>query len=544
MEMSAATYRSLDPTNLNNFVNPLSLPDDEGLFAFLDASNAPVSLVARQEKVGILPGKETRMLLYRTEWDGRILLNPTLVAEKGTGFSTELVNDLMKEETTIHWHGLYVDWRADGHPSRQVAAGATYRYEFPVLNVGGTYWYHPHAHEDTARQTYLGLAGFFLVRDEEDRRLDEALGLELGETDIPLVIQDKTFTEDGSLVYDPDGMARSMGVTGDTVLINLTLTPVLETENRFYRFRLLNASNARIFRLALARKNDGEPLVYHVVATDGSLLSRAHAVEELFLAPGERVDVLLDLTGFKPGEEVTLKSLAFDPMHREHEMGRGMDHDAHHDSVHEGHGRRGNGESAEMGSMDHADTSRLGDGQEFYVLRLVVKERADRGVSRPAPRVPETVSEVPEPYLGGVSTRRVTLSVETEGDETRWLIDGRTYNPNEYPIVTRRGEIEVWEIRNEERSMPHPMHLHAFRFRVLSRTGSPEQVWRLAVDGQGRTATDLGWKDTVLVWPGETVRIAIDFSHGFEGEQLYLFHCHILEHEDSGMMVNVKVVEP
>ena len=381
MEMSAATYRSLDPTNLNNFVNPLRLPDDEGLFAFLDASNAPVSLVARQEKVGILPGKETRMLLYQTEWDGRVLLNPTLVAEKGTGFSAELVNDLMKEETTIHWHGLHVDWRADGHPSRQVAAGATYRYEFPVLNVGGTYWYHPHAHEDTARQTYLGLAGFFLVRDEEDRRLDEALGLELGETDIPLVIQDKTFTEDGSLVYEPDGMARSMGATGDTILINLTLTPVLETENRFYRFRLLNASNARIFRLALARTNGGEPLVYHIVATDGSLLSRAHAVEELFLAPGERVDVLLDLTGFKPGEEVTLKSLAFDPMHREHEMGGDMDRDAHHDSVHEGHGRRGNGESAEMGGMDHVDTPRLGDGQEFYVLRLVVKERADPGVS-------------------------------------------------------------------------------------------------------------------------------------------------------------------
>ncbi|HVF01058.1 MAG TPA: multicopper oxidase domain-containing protein, partial [Rubrobacteraceae bacterium] len=493
MDMSAATYRSLDPTNLNNFVNPLRLPGHEGLFAFLDASNAPVYLVARQEKVGILPGKDTRMLLYRTERDGRVLLNPILLAEKGVGFSAELANGIGREETTVHWHGLHLDWRADGHPSRQVAAGATYRYEFPVLNVGGTYWYHPHAHQDTARQTYLGLAGFFLVRDEEDRRLDEALGLELGETDIPLVIQDKTFAEDGSLVYEPSEMDRSMGVTGDTVLINLTPTPVLETANRFYRFRLLNACNARIFRLALARTNDGEPLVYHVVATDGSLLSRAHAVEELLLAPGERVDVLLDLTGSKPGEEVTLKSLAFDPMHREHEMDGGLDHDAHHDSVHEGHAGRGNGEGAEMGGMNRADASRLGDGQEFYVLRLLVKERADRGVSRPAPRVPEAVSEVPEPGLGRASTRRVTLSVETEGNETRWLIDGRTYDANEYPIVTRRGEVEVWEIRNEERSMPHPMHLHAFRFRVLGRTGSPEQVSRLAVDRQGRTATDLGW---------------------------------------------------
>src|SRR5918993_983621 len=108
---------------------------------------------------------------------------------------------------------------------------------------------------------------------------------------------------------------------------------------------------------------------------------------------------------------------------------------------------------------------------------------------------------------GTARARRVTLSAETEGDETRWLIDGRTYDPNEYPIVARRGEVEVWEIRNEKRSMPHPMHLHAFRFRVLGRTGSPEQVSRLAIDRQGRTVTDLGWKDTVLVWPGETVRI-------------------------------------
>ena len=173
-----------------------------------------------------------------------------------------------------------------------------------------------------------------------------------------------------------------------------------------------------------------------------------------------------------------------------------------------------------------------------------MNEQAKGGVSSPAAGVPEALSEVPEPDLGGASVRHVTLSAETEGHETRWLIDGRTYDPHEYPIVARRGEMEIWEIRNEERSMPHPMHLHAFRFRVLHRTGSPEQVSRLVVDGQGRTATDLGWKDTVLVWPGETVKIAVDFSHGFEGEQLYLFHCHILEHEDSGMMVNVRVVDP
>ena len=263
-------------------------------------------LVAREERIGILPGWETKMLVYRTERDGKVLLNPTFVIEKGAGFSAELVNGLGGAQTTIHWHGLHLDWRSDGHPSRQVAPGATYRYGFPVLNAGGTYWYHPHAHEDTARQTYLGLAGFFLVRDGDDRGLNEALGLELGETVVPLVIQDKTFREDGGLEYAPDEMGRSMGVTGDTVLVNMTPTPFLQAENRVYRFRLLNASNARILRLALARLSDGELLSYHVVATDGSLLDRPHEVEELFLAPGERVDVLADLSGFGEGEEVAL----------------------------------------------------------------------------------------------------------------------------------------------------------------------------------------------------------------------------------------------
>jgi blue copper oxidase len=140
--------------------------------------------------------------------------------------------------------------------------------------------------------------------------------------------------------------------------------------------------------------------------------------------------------------------------------------------------------------------------------------------------------------------RPVTLSAVTEAGQTRWLINGLTYEPDEYPIVVQRGATEIWEIRNDERSMPHPMHLHGFRFRVVGRENSPGQVAEMAIDGHGRTATDLGSKDTVLVWPGETVRISIEFSHDFDDEQLYLFHCHILEHEDAGMMINYKVVGP
>jgi blue copper oxidase len=239
---------------------------------------------------------------------------------------------------------------------------------------------------------------------------------------------------------------------------------------------------------------------------------------EVFLSPAERVDVLLDLTGFEVGEQVVLRSLPFDPMHNEHEMAESMDH-------------------TEMGHHHHMGPARLPDGHMFYVLRLVVNERVDY-----AKRVPETLSESQQQDFTEATTRPIRLSMATEGGATRWLIDGLRHRMDEYPIVAQRGAKEIWRIHNDERSMPHPMHLHGFRFLILSRTGSPEQVSRLAVDEDGRTMADLGFKDTVLVWPGETVNLALDFSHGFEGEQLYMFHCHILEHENAGMMLNFKVL--
>jgi suppressor of ftsI/bilirubin oxidase len=513
--MSSATYSSVDPTDLSNFKNPLRLTGGKGLFALLDVSaGTSTRLTAREEAVEILPGKETGMLVYRAEQGGTTFLNPTFVVEKGNDFSAELANGL-DEETTIHWHGLDLDWRMDGHPSRPVSAGATYRYEFPVRNRGGSYWYHPHPHGRTARQTYLGLAGMFLVRDDEERRLEEALGLNLGETDLPLILQDKSFGEDGALVYEPDEAAREMGVEGDVILVNLTPTPFLRVSARPYRFRVLNASNARTFRLAFA-KSDGEeePLTHHVLATDGSFLDRPRHAGEIFLAPGERVDLLLDLSGFGAGEEAVLKSLPFDPMHNEHKM----DH----------------GDASHM----HMGPERLPDGHGFYLLKLLVGERVDHEWT-----VPAHLSELSSLDSSGATVRHVTLSMEEAPDgSTRWLIGGRSYEPDGYPIVVRKGTTEVWELRNEERSMPHPMHVHGVRFRVLERANSPEQVAELAVDEAGRTATDLGWKDTVLVWPGETVRVAMNFSHDFEDDQLYLLHCHILEHEDAGMMINYKVV--
>jgi blue copper oxidase len=535
MEMSSAAYAPLSPTELDNFKNQLRLQDEGGLMGVLDASDAPVRITAQQESVEVVPGKSSQLRGYRAERDGKTYVNPTFRVRKGKEFSAEFANDL-DEETTVHWHGLHVDWRMDGHPFRPVAPKSTYRYAFPVQDRGGTYWYHPHPHGGTARQTYAGLAGFFLVEDEEQQRLDEALELRLGETDIPLLIQDKILDESGNFVYKPDAMAVDMGYEGDVVLINLTPTPYLEVSTRIYRFRLLNGSNARTYRLAFTKVGEEELLPYQIIGTDGGLLDRPREVREVFLSPAERVDVLLDLRDFEVGEEVVLKSLPFDPMHREHEtkMGGSVEHMGHTD--HMDHMEMG--DHHQMGHhMDHQmGPARLPDGSQFYLLKLVVNERTDY-----TRRIPETLSEIPQPDLGEADTRPITLSMITNDQGMRWLINGKTHTMDEFPIVVQRGAKEIWEIHNDEKSMPHPIHLHGFQFRILERVGTPEQVAHLVVDEKGRLVSDLGFKDTVLLWPGETVKCAMDFSHGFEGEQFYMFHCHILEHE-TGMMLNLKVV--
>jgi blue copper oxidase len=527
MEMSSATYASLDPTNLDNFKNPLHLPGDDGLMGVLDASDAPVRFTAQKESVEILPGKRAYLLAYHAERHGKTYVNPTFKVRKGKEFSAEFANNL-DEETTVHWHGLHVDWRMDGHPFQPVAPGATYRYSFPVQDRGSTYWYHPHPHGRTAIQTYSGLSGLYLVEDEDERKLTEALDLRFGETDIPLLIQDKVLDESGNVVYVP-------GVMQKVILINLTPSPYLEVSTRIYRFRVLNGSNARTYRLAFTMVGEDDLLPFHIIGTDGGLLERPQEVSEVFLSPAERVDVLLDLTNFEVGEEIVLRSLPFDPMHHEHEMkmGGGMDHMEHM-------GHMDHMEHMQTGRHHHMDhhvsPAQLSDGSAFYLLKLVATGKTDYSES-----VPETLSRMPQLHSGGATTRPITVSMTTDDRGMQWLINGKTHEMDEFPFVVQRGAKEIWEIHNDEKSMPHPMHIHGFQFRVLERIGTPEQVAHLVVDDKGRLVTDLGFKDTVLVWPGETVKWFIDFSHGFEGEQLYMFHCHILEHE-TAMMVNLKVV--
>ena len=306
---------------------PLPLPGSAGLFGLL-APEGPLTITAGPAQ-GSLPGRpDSPFLAYHASQGGAAFLNPVLRLKRGQDFQAELVNGLA-EPTIIHWHGVDTDWRQSGHPSLAVAPGEGFPVRFPVTNRAGTYWYHPHPHGLTARQTFFGLASFFLVEDEEERALAQDLDLELDVTDIPLLLQDKTLDAQGRLVYAPGAEEMFMGSLGNAVLVNGVENAELAASRRLYRLRLLNGSTARIFHLELTGQGQARPMA--LMGTDGGLLGAPVEVERFFLAPGERVEILVDLSQAREGEEFVLANRAFDPMHREMDMaghggaGQGME---------------------------------------------------------------------------------------------------------------------------------------------------------------------------------------------------------------------------
>jgi blue copper oxidase len=491
--------------------NQMAAPIDEAGRLVAVPGDGALALTAGPEQMQMRPGGPTDVWAYRAAGT----VNPILVARRGQHVDVTFRNNLA-EPTTVHWHGLALPWTVDGHPALAVPAGAEARIAFTVDDRAATYWFHPHPHERTGEQVYRGLAALFIVDDADDERVRHALGVEFGVTDLPLLIADRTFDDANQLVYVTDAMQMLMGAEGDTFTVGGVADRHLAVSTRLWRLRLLNASNARVLNVAVADTVSGDQLPFTVIGTDGGLLERPQATTNAFLGPAERLDIIVDLSRRQLGDRLALVGLPFDPMHQEDAMGE-MDGapTSPHDTatMHDMHA------SAEMQVIANLD---------------VVEESAADGV------VPQRLSTLPaidEP----TQTRTFDLSIASDGMTTSWRINGDVYEPDRDTVEVRRGTVERWVISNAERSMPHPMHLHGTAMRVVSRRGSPAQVRVLAVDDTGRIATDLGLKDTLLVWPGETVTAVVDFAVRHPDAQRYMFHCHILEHEDTGMMLGVRV---
>lgn len=416
------------------------------------------------------------------------LPGPTLRMRRGEGVGLTLENGL-PEETILHWHGLDVPEAADGHPRLAIAPGARYDYAFEVRDRAGLYWYHPHTHMRTAPQTYRGMVGLLVVEDEEET----SLGLPSDEREIPLVLQDRRASSGAPLEYRGAGMGpdRMFGYLGDTPFANGVAHATTRVGRGAYRLRILNASNARIFELGLS---DGRPLT--LIGTDGGLLDRPARVERVTVATGERIDVLADFSTARPGDRVYLRSFAFQipgMMMGGRGMGRG------------GMGRMGGG---------------LPQGTAMDLLELVVED----GAAEPAFELPERLSRIAERPIDGSTPRR---TFRFESMMMRHSINGRPFELERVDERVPLGRTEVWTIENPS-PLPHPVHVHAGQFRVRSRTG-----------GRGRIMPwETGLKDTVLVLPGERVEVVVRFE---AHQGLFLMHCHNLEHEDMGMMLNFRV---
>jgi FtsP/CotA-like multicopper oxidase with cupredoxin domain len=397
---------------------------------------------------------------------------------------------------------------ADGHPRLAVAGGKEYVYEFEVTNRAGTYWYHPHPHMRTGAQVYQGLAGMLIVRDDEE----DALALPSGENELLCVLQDRIFDTQNQLVFHDGSMMEMMnGFLGDQVMVSGRPQPTTEVDAAWHRVRLLNASNARIYKLAWS--NDVKMVV---IGGDGGLLEHAVTQQILTLAPGQRADLLLDLTAIPAGTEVHLESQGYSEADAGMvEMG-GMG------------GMRGGG--MRDGGLRSGNSS-TPNGAPLRVMTLRTRDRKG-----PAFRVPERLSTFDASWspIGDITTRRVPISFQ----RMEWSIGGGTFEMTGVASdeEVAAGSTHFWQFENLSNRMgmqaAHPIHIHGRQFRVVDRTGGgTTNALRAGI-------VDAGWRDTVLVLPGETVRVQVTFTHH---PGLYLYHCHILEHEDMGMMRNFRV---
>jgi FtsP/CotA-like multicopper oxidase with cupredoxin domain len=493
-----------------------------------------IELFCKPNWVSILQGNKTWVQQYSarllqgpkdtvTEIAGSYL-GPIIRLQKGQKVRIHLRNELI-QPTVAHWHGLHVPATMDGHPQYAIEPNESLVYEFEVLNRAGMAFYHPHPHELTAQQAYHGLAGAIIVNDEEEA----ALELPSGEYEVPIVIQDRRFDDENQLVYAGSMRDRMMGFYGDKVLINGHADFQLDVASRTYRLRVLNGSNARIYKLAW---DDGTPIT--VLGVDGGLLEKPEVKPYVMLAPGERLDVWADFSGRNEGSQLVMRSAAF------------------------------SGVLPKMGMMMHRGSLPVGSDYPLFTVKVT------RKVSD-SPKLPSQLSKINWHKVSDTANPDKPLPIAISENHMAMLINGRPYKYNDFQAFERIkvNTIQLMEIFHNNGSHPisdngedhlsggmggmrggmgmgrgnmgmmgggmmamaHPIHLHGQQFQIVSRSVSKGTEADYATVSEG--FIDNGLKDTVLVMPNETVRIIKPFQD-FKG--LFMYHCHNLEHEDMGMM--------
>ena len=415
-ELLRSTARLPRPYTVALPIPPVARP------ARTDATTDFYEIVQREADLEILPGLRTRIFGYDGTFPG-----PTLASRSGRPTVVTHRNDL-PVPVAVHLHGGHTPADSDGYPTDLVAPSGRRDYTYPMRQRAATLWYHDHRMDFTGPQVNRGLAGFHIVTDDEQ----DALGLPTGDRDIPLMITDRAFDEDGSLRYPAHHHGAGVtdaymeGVLGDVILVNGAPWPVLEVTAARYRLRLLNASNGRRYQLSLDPPRT--PLVQ--IGSDGGLLERPRDHASVLLAPGERCEVVVDFAAFPPGTQVTMRNS-------------------------------------------------LGTGDTREVMRFRVTSRGSDDS-----RIPQQLSRI-EPLRPdrAVRTRTWSFRRALTGEHPGWLLDDRAFDPDRIDADVRLGEIEIWRFTSD---LHHPVHLHLDPFQVLARRGSgpgPHDAgWKDTVD--------------------------------------------------------------
>ena len=481
-----------------------------------------IELTATTKNMQLLPGEKTNVFTYESELiKGKkenleklkdTYLGPIIHVKPGQKIRVRFKNQLPRE-SIIHWHGLHISPKMDGHPIYAIDKGEEFIYEFEVNNRPGTYWFHPHPHQITGPQVYYGLAGMFIVEGDEPK-------LPSGEFDMPMILQDRTFDANNQLVYlEGNRMERMQGFLGSRMLVNGSVDRQMKVKKTAYRFRVLNGSNSRIYKLAWS---DGSDVI--AIGTGGGLMEQPVEKDYIMIAPGERVDIWKDFSDYDSNRELELKSLAFE------------------DGTSMGMGGRMGGR---MGNRMQGNQG-LENGSEMDLYTFTVPSE-----SGPRKKLPAKLSDVEKINIDDAVNTSNPRPFHFSFERMNWVINGETFDMTEVADweKVKLNTTEIWEFINggngggmgmmgNMMEMPHPVHIHGLQFQIVERdvSGVDASVWRTVKDG----FIDKGWQDTFLLMPGMKVQVIMRFED-FTGK--YIYHCHNLEHEDMGMMRNYEVVE-
>ncbi|MCF6347578.1 MAG: multicopper oxidase domain-containing protein [Flavobacteriaceae bacterium] len=412
------------------------------------------------------------------------ILGPTLILNNGD-FVNFTVNNQLAETTTIHWHGLHVSPENDGGPHTTIAPNTTWNPSFTILDKASSYWYHPHLHEKTNEHVSKGISGLIIVKDAEATALN--LPRNYGVDDFPLIIQTKDFDANSQIV--------SPSNSDDIIMVNATIDAALIVPEQVVRFRILNGSSMRVFNIGLSGNK-----TFYQIASDGGLLSDNLPLTRLQLASGERAEILVNFSGMN-GQTVFLKSYAS-------EFSNGI------------YGATNPGMGAGM-TLTGYNPNPL-NGTDFDIMQFNVGTTTATPVTTIASPL---VTVTPIPEANSDMSRTITMSPVTTGQNQlngNFYLNDVLFDMNVINETVPLDNTEIWTITNNS-AIAHPFHIHDVQFYILDR------------DGNAPPQNEQGRKDVVLVKAQETIRFIAKFED-FSSTVPYMYHCHMLIHEDGGMM--------